>query len=193
MTDSKTKAPELKRESGNNIAISIGRHISLSSLITVIILTITGCSSSVVVTESQETQPETSTESLNKEVPEEHIEELNSEAADQSEIDRQNEVAERELEMRFQQEANNLTHLYISAQQLFYNGNSEQALIFIQQANDIRDNADIRAFKGSIYLSLGNREKFEENWRKALELDKNVPVPSTPSVQRELQNLGLIE
>lgn len=97
------------------------------------------------------------------------------------------------LKLQFERMANNVTHLYITAQQLFYGGYSEQALIMIRQANEVRENADIRALKGSIYLSLGNREKFEENWKKAMELDKNVPIPSIPIIQQELQNLGLLD
>jgi len=101
--------------------------------------------------------------------------------------------AESELKSQFQQQANNITHLYVSAQQYFYNDEVEQALVFIKQANSIRDNSDVKAFKGSIYLSLDNYEKFEENWRKAFELDKDVPIPPIQAVQQELKNLGLID
>lgn len=157
-----------------------------------VIFLITGCGSTGEVTEPQDFQEETTSELLNE--VEQDDEDLNSTDAIRNELEeRQLSVAERSMENRFQREANDLTHLYITAQQLFYNGYSEQALILIQQANGIRDNADIRALKGSIYLSLGNREKFEENWKKAFELDTEVPIPSVPIIERELQNLGLIK
>lgn len=161
-----------------------------------IVFTVTGCGSTDEFSKSEEPQSESSAETMNEEIVEENLEDLNSVVTDQSEMemeDRQISEAERALEMRFQREANTITHLYVTAQQLFYNGNSKQALLLIQQANEIRDNADIRALKGSIYLSLGNRDKFEENWRKAFELDTEVPIPSIPVIKKELQNLGLID
>lgn len=154
-----------------------------------------GCTSSEELIDYEEPQTEIYTEQVEDDIPnEEIVVEMDSADTSQSELEEQKlAIAENGLKMRFQREANNITHLYVTAQQLFYNGNSEQALILIQQANEIRDNADIKALKGSIYLSLGYRGKFEENWRKAFELDPSVPIPSIPVIERELKNLGLID
>ncbi len=154
-----------------------------------------GCSSAEEFIDSDEPQTEMFSEQAEVKLPnEEIVVEIDSAVAAQTDLEEQNlAIAENVLKMKFQREANNLTHLYVTAQQLFFNGNSEQALILIQQANQIRENADIKALKGSIYYSLGYRGKFEENWRKALELDPSVPIPSIPVIERELQLLGLID
>lgn len=157
-------------------------------------ITAIGCSSSGELTDTEEQVTEVSNEQPENVIADEEEVVTEPEDTKQSELeDQQLAIAENGLKMQFQSDANNITHLYVTAQQLFYNGNSEEALILIQQANEIRGNADVKALKGSIYLSLGNREKFEENWRKAFELDSTVPVPSIPVIERELKNLGLID
>lgn len=88
--------------------------------------------------------------------------------------------------------ANGISTFYITAQQFFYNGNYEYALYYIDKALNIRENADILALKGSIYLGLGSNEGFIRNWRKALELDRNVPIPNSDLIIAELQRQGLI-
>lgn len=153
-----------------------------------------GCSSSQELTETNDSNNDIPSEQLEIDLPDANELLTNSADSVYTELeDRNLALAENALKMEFQSEANNITHLYVTAQQLFYNGNSEEALILIQQANEVRDNADIKALKGSIYLSLGNREKFEENWRNAFELDATVPIPPIPIIERELQNLGLID
>lgn len=153
-----------------------------------------GCGSSEELNESEDQQIEAPAEKLDEEVINEESTEADTTNTELTEIEEQKlKFAENELKLRFQREANNITHLYITAQQLFYNGNYEEALILIQQANEIRDNADIKALKGSIYLSLGYRDKFEENWKQAFELDKDVPIPPIPFIKQELKNLGLID
>lgn len=154
-----------------------------------------GCTTSEELTVFEERQQDTITEPVEDEMPEvETAVETAPEDSERADLEEQKlAIEENRLKMQFQREANNITHLYVTAQQLFYNGNSEQALILIQQANEIRDNADVKALKGSIYLSLGYRTKFEENWREAFELDPSVPVPPIPAIERELKSLGLID
>ena len=156
-----------------------------------------GCGSSDELIEMTEDQPEPDVEVVDEPVSEEEDsdhaddpEPIEPEAEPEPEID---EEPENELRREFARQANNVTQLYITAQQLFYNGNFDQALVMIRQANEIRDNPDVKALKGSIYLALGSREKFEENWSKAFEMDDEVPIPNIPFVQRELQNIGLID
>lgn len=159
-----------------------------------IIFMIVGCGSSEELTELEDQQIETPAEMVDEEVDDNETTNVDSSGTELTDIEeRKLKAAENELKLKFQQEANNITHLYVTAQQLFYNGNSEQALTLIQQADDIRDNADVKALKGSIYLSLGYRVKFEQNWKRALELDKDVPIPPIPYIKQELKNLGLID
>ncbi len=97
-----------------------------------------------------------------------------------------------ELQQRYEGRANGITTFYTTAQRLFYMGQHRVALYHINKAAEIQETSDILALRGSIYLALGNKEKFEENWRRALEMDENVPIPEVPFVLRELKILGLI-
>lgn len=166
-------------------------------MLTAGLLLFSGCGSSDELVETTEDQPEPEVEIVDDPVTDED----EGDFADDSEpIEPEEELepevveeAENGLRAEFARQANNVTQLYITAQQLFYNGNFDQALVMIRQANEVRDNPDIKALKGSIYLALGSREKFEENWRRAFEMDDDVPIPNIPFVQRELQNIGLID
>lgn len=98
----------------------------------------------------------------------------------------------RVLRERFQGQANGITTYYVSAQQLFYMGRYQSALYHINKAAEIKETADILALRGSIYLGLGNNDKFTEQWRLALEMDENVPIPNVPYLIQKLKEEGLI-
>lgn len=88
--------------------------------------------------------------------------------------------------------ANRITTFYIMAQQKFYSGEYEQALFLINRAERVKETADVLALKGSIYLGLGSIENFITYWRRALDLDSNVPIPPSPAIVAELKKHGLI-
>lgn len=97
-----------------------------------------------------------------------------------------------ELEERYQGRANRITTYYNNAQRLFFMQNYQAALYHINKAAEIHETSDILALRGSIYLALGSKQRFAENWRMALEMDENVPVPNVGFVINELKALGLI-
>lgn len=98
-----------------------------------------------------------------------------------------------ELTEEYGSKANVLTSFYINAQQRFYNGDYQNALLLVNKALAIQENADALALKGSIYLGLGSLQGFTENWRKALEMDPEIPIPPAPAIVRQLQETGLID
>ena len=98
-----------------------------------------------------------------------------------------------EVFAKYQAQANTLTNYYILAQQHFYSGDFENALFLINRASLIRENADVIALRGSIYLGLGYINEFVQHWKQALELDADVPIPNSPYLIRQLQNNGLID
>ncbi len=98
-----------------------------------------------------------------------------------------------ELNDQYQADANGLINFYILAQQRFFSGNYQNALILINRAAAIKENADVLALKGSIYLGLGQTDNFLANWRQALEMDPEVPIPSIPYVVQQLQLNGLLD
>ncbi len=98
----------------------------------------------------------------------------------------------RELSERYQGRANGITTFYSSAQRLFYMGKFQSALYHINKAAEIKETADILALRGSIYLGLGDIEKFTEQWRLALEMDNEVPIPNIPYLIQQLKKEGLI-
>ncbi len=103
------------------------------------------------------------------------------------------EVYKDELNEIYRADANGIISYYILAQQRFYNGDYQNALIYANRAANIKENADILALKGSIYLGLGLNENFVANWRQALELDPDVPLPISPYIIQQLQLNGLID
>lgn len=98
-----------------------------------------------------------------------------------------------EIYSRYQAQTNTLTNYYILAQQHFYTGDFENALFLINRAALIKENADVLALRGSIYLGLGYINEFVSHWRRALEMDPSVPIPSSTYIIQQLQNNGLID
>ena len=88
--------------------------------------------------------------------------------------------------------ANRITTFYILAQQKFYNGEYDEALFLINRAIVVKETADVLALKGSIYLGLGSTENFITFWKKALDMDKDLPIPPIPALVAELRKHGLI-
>ncbi len=98
----------------------------------------------------------------------------------------------KELDKQYLGKANGITTYYILAQQQFYNAEYEDALYLINKAIAIKETPDVIALKGSIYLGLGSIDLFTQNWKRALEMDKNIPIPNSSVIIKELQNQGLI-
>lgn len=97
-----------------------------------------------------------------------------------------------ELNEEYQGQANGITTFYAAAQRLFYMGKFQNALYHIDKAAEIKETADILALRGSIYLGLGDTDKFVEQWNQALQMDENVPIPNVPHLIRQLKAQGLI-
>jgi len=103
------------------------------------------------------------------------------------------ELYKEELKKTYQAKANGVTTYYILAQQQFHQAQYQNALYLINKALAIKETADVYALKGNIFLALGSKEKFIENWKKALEMDENIPIPILPFITSELQNQGLVD
>ncbi|MBO6524759.1 MAG: hypothetical protein JJ971_13090 [Balneolaceae bacterium] len=102
-------------------------------------------------------------------------------------------IYKEELTDQYQADANGLINFYILAQQRFYAGDYQNALVLINRAAALKENADVLALKGSIYLGLGQNQNFLANWRQALELDPEIPIPPLPYVVQQLQLNGLLD
>lgn len=102
-------------------------------------------------------------------------------------------VYKEELHKDYQTKANRVTTLYVLSQQKFFSGEYEDALFLINRALQVKETADLLALKGSIYLGLGSMENFVAFWRRALEMDENLPIPPSPAIVNELKRQGLIE
>lgn len=103
------------------------------------------------------------------------------------------EIYEEELRNTYKAKANRLANFYILAQQRFYVADYNNALTYINRALDIQENAYCLALRGSIHLGLGMRESFIADWRKALQMDENVPIPQSDYIIGALQSYGLID
>jgi tetratricopeptide (TPR) repeat protein len=98
-----------------------------------------------------------------------------------------------ELHSDFQAKANRITNFYILAQQQFYLAEYETALDYINRAIAIQEHPYVLAMRGSINLGLGRRQSFVDDWRRALEMDENVPIPQSDYIISALQSYGLID
>lgn len=97
-----------------------------------------------------------------------------------------------ELRKEYQAKANSLTTYYVLAQQQYFKSQYKNAFYLINKAAKVKETSDVLALKGNIYLALGSKEKFAENWRKALEMDDDIILPSSYALIQELRKQGLI-
>jgi tetratricopeptide (TPR) repeat protein len=114
---------------------------------------------------------------------------------DQKEAERRarlEELYQDELRKEYKAKANTLTTYYILAQQQYFKGQFKNAFYLINKAAKVKETSDVLALKGNIYLALSSKEKFAENWRKALEMDDDIILPTSTAILRELRNQGLI-
>lgn len=102
------------------------------------------------------------------------------------------ELYQDELKKEYKAKANSLTTYYILAQQQYFKGQYKNAFYLINKAAQVKETSDVLALKGNIYLALGSKEKFAENWRKALEMDDDIILPASELILRELRKQGLI-
>ena len=138
------------------------------------------------VTSGQNEEASTQTESSNKS----SNDEVDLEKARRDSL---MQVYKEELHKDYQTKANRITTLYILSQQKFYSGEYQDAMFLINRALQVKETADLLALKGSIYLGLGSIENFVACWRRALEMDEDLPIPPSPAIVDELKRQGLIE
>lgn len=168
-------------------------HTSLRLTIVVLaslVLLMQACKSTESTANLDEESTTTPIDSLNNEQLE--LDDKNAQEIYETKKDSVFKILKAELYKEYETDANRLTTFYILAQQRFYGGEYEEALFLIDQAARIKTTPDILALKGSIYLGLGSIDDFVSNWREALSLDGNIPIPPAPAVVRELQRQGLI-
>ena len=169
----------------------------------IIIQALISCSSSSKISKSEQQLPEETVDDVQDETVPQIQEENTTEAqpdpaaeAKKKEDDLKNSIIEYQRDQMyatFQNEANTLSNYYIAAQQGLYSGDFENALIQINRAAEIRESADILALRGSIYLGLQNTTEFVNQWRKALEMDPEVPIPPVAYIIQQLQLYRLID
>ena len=150
-----------------------------------------GCSSSANVASTAQNTDEQQISEVQNEVQEAAAEDTLT--AEEQRIEELKELYKEELTEQYQAEANGLINFYILAQQRFYAGDYQNALVLINRASAIKENADVLALKGNIYLGLGQEENFLASWRQALELDPEIPIPNLPYVVQQLQLNGLLD
>lgn len=159
-------------------------HLLFMSI--VITLFTVGCRSSNVMTINENPQPETPSDSLT-------VSEPRSTTREDTLRTRLMEAYKDELLDEYRSDANRLTNFHVQAQQLFFQADYDEALILANRALSIRENAFTLSLRGSIYLGLGDIRRFEDDWRRALEIDENVPIPRSEYIISALKNYGIID
>lgn len=147
-----------------------------------------GCNSSkpsVEVSEDEELQAEEDTTEVT-----DTTDAIDPEQAEYREL--LEEEYEKNLQEQYQGKANGVTTFYANAQRSFYARNFQAALFHINKAAEIKATPDVLALRGSIHLAVGETQKFLENWRLALQMDPDLPIPNVPFVINELKEHGLL-
>ncbi len=154
------------------------------------LLMFVGCAPSVTVT-SPTQEPDEQVAEVQNDTPDTTTEDTLT--AEEQRLEKLQELYKEELTDQYRADANGLINFYILAQQRFFAGDYQNALVLINRAANIKETADVLALKGSIYLGLGQNQNFIANWRQALELDPEIPIPPLPYVVQQLQLNGLLD
>lgn len=159
----------------------------------ILVLSIASCRSSEKTLSEESTDAVQNTQD-NSQTNSDTIEAINSKIAESENVRRDSliQVYKDQIYNNNQNKANRITTFYILAQQKFYGAEYEEALFLINQASNIKETPDVLALKGSIYFGLGSTENFITFWKRALDMDKNLPIPPSPIIVEELKKHGLI-
>jgi len=158
-----------------------------------LVLSIASCRSSEKTLSEESTDAVQNTQD-NSQTNSDTIEAINSKIAESENARRDSliQVYKDQIYNNNQNKANRITTFYILAQQKFYGAEYEEALFLINQASNIKETPDVLALKGSIYFGLGSTENFITFWKRALDMDKNLPIPPSSIIVEELKKHGLI-
>ncbi len=75
------------------------------------------------------------------------------------------------------------------AQDLFYLGEYNEALIKINESLRIQETADAYGLKGTIYFMLNRKSATRENWNKAVQLNPNILIPNIPELEDIIKDI----
>lgn len=83
----------------------------------------------------------------------------------------------------------NMLSAFRQAQDLFYKGEYNEALLEINKSLRIQETADAYGLKGTIYFMLGRKAATKENWNKAVQLNPNITFPDIPELENIIKEI----
>ncbi|HCI72855.1 MAG TPA: hypothetical protein DF712_11095 [Balneola sp.] len=76
-----------------------------------------------------------------------------------------------------------------AAQDLFYKGEYNEALLKVNESLRIQETADAYGLKGTIYFMLNRKSATRENWDKAVKMDPDIMIPDIPELEDIIKDI----
>ena len=76
-----------------------------------------------------------------------------------------------------------------AAQDLFYKGEYNEALLKVNESLRIQETADAYGLKGTIYFMLNRKSATRENWDKAVKMNPDIMIPDIPELEDIIKDI----
>ncbi|XWN37149.1 MAG: hypothetical protein ROO71_14490 [Balneola sp.] len=76
-----------------------------------------------------------------------------------------------------------------SAQDLFYKGEYNEALLKVNESLRVQETADAYGLKGTIYFMLNRKSATRENWNKAVKMNPDIMIPDIPELEDLIKDI----
>ncbi|MBO6622705.1 MAG: hypothetical protein JJ892_05265 [Balneola sp.] len=76
-----------------------------------------------------------------------------------------------------------------AAQDLFYKGEYNEALLKVNESLRVQETADAYGLKGTIYFMLNRKSATRENWNKAVQMNPDIMIPDIPELEDIIKDI----
>lgn len=76
-----------------------------------------------------------------------------------------------------------------AAQDLFYKGEYNEALLKVNESLRVQETADAYGLKGTIYFMLNRKLATRENWDKAVKMNPDIMIPNIPELEDIIKDI----
>lgn len=76
-----------------------------------------------------------------------------------------------------------------AAQDLFYRGEYNEALLKVNESLRVQETADAYGLKGTIYFMLNRKSATRENWDKAVKMNPDIMIPDIPELEDIIKDI----
>lgn len=76
-----------------------------------------------------------------------------------------------------------------AAQDLFYKGEYNEALLKVNESLRVQETADAYGLKGTIFFMLNRKSATRENWNKAVQMNPDIMIPDIPELEDIIKDI----